>query len=224
MTEPTSETELLERANKLAGLALGTLAARLSIPVPEDLKRQKGWVGMLLEKALGAVAASRAEPDFLQLGIELKSLPVDHRGRPVESTFVCSIALPEIADIEWEESRAWKKLRRVLWVPVQGKKEIAPADRVIGAPLLWSPGESERMVLRSDWLQLSAMIAEGRTAEITGHLGEALQVRPKAARGSSRRLAFDEDGAIYDEQPKGFYLRPSFTRALLEKHFVLPHE
>jgi DNA mismatch repair protein MutH len=65
------------------------------------------------------------------------------------------------------------------------------------------------------------LIARGRTEEITGHLGKVLQVRPKAARGSSRRRTHDEEGALYDEQPKGFYLRTLFTGAILRRHFAL---
>ena len=86
-------------------------------------------------------------------------------------------------------------------------------------PFFWRANDEERARLRADWEQLALIIAQGRTSEITGHLGEVLQVRPKAARGASRRRTTDEDGALYDEQPKGFYLRPSFTRAILARAF-----
>lgn len=175
-----------------------------------------------METALGASAASRAEPDFPELGVELKTLPVDHHGRPLESTFVCTIELAQIASSEWEASRLWHKLGHVLWVVVEGTRAVPVAERRIGTPFFWIPSEEERELIRRDWEQLTLLIAQGRTAEITGHLGEVLQVRPKAARGSSRRRTLDEDGALYDEQPKGFYLRASFTGAILARHFRLP--
>jgi DNA mismatch repair protein MutH len=61
------------------------------------------------------------------------------------------------------------------------------------------------------------MIASGDVAQITGHLGEVLQVRPKAASGRSRRRAPDEEGAVQWTVPRGFYLRPSFTAMVLER-------
>ena len=85
---PQTEQALLEEAQSIAGLTFGELADELNIPVPPDLKRDKGWVGMLLETALGATAGSKAEQDFSHLGIELKTLPINTEGFPLETTFV----------------------------------------------------------------------------------------------------------------------------------------
>ncbi|MFA9412941.1 MAG: MutH/Sau3AI family endonuclease, partial [Deltaproteobacteria bacterium] len=87
---PESEQELLSRAWEVAGLTLGELGARVDIEVPDESVRAKGIAGQILEKALGASAGSRAEPDFVKLGIELKTIPLDASGKPKESTFVCS--------------------------------------------------------------------------------------------------------------------------------------
>ena len=82
---------------------------------------------------------------------------------------------------------------------------------------MWSPTSGELARLRADWELLAAMIARGDIGEITGHLGAALQVRPKAADGSARRRAPDEEGAVQWTIPRGFYLRPSFTGAVIER-------
>src|SRR5688572_5579121 len=137
LKSPETEQELLARARALSGLCLAELAARFQTPVPPDLRRAKGWVGALLERALGASAGSRAAPDFEHLGIELKTLPVDARGRPLESTFVCTIPLAEIGEVEWAASRVRRKLARVLWMPVEGERRLAVGVRRLGAPLLW---------------------------------------------------------------------------------------
>jgi DNA mismatch repair protein MutH len=72
-------------------------------------------------------------------------------------------------------------------------------------------------LLRDDWEQLAEMIARGDVAQVTGHLGKVLQVRPKAASGRSRRRAPDEEGAVQWTMPRGFYLRPAFTAAILAR-------
>lgn len=219
---PRDEAELLARAAELAGLRLAELAARFAAPVPPDLRRAKGFVGGLLERALGATAGSRAVPDFPDLHIELKTLPVDRAGSPVESTFVCTIPLTEIGEVEWAESRVRRKLSRVLWIPVEGERAIQVGERRVGQALLYELTAEDEALLRADWEELAGYIGRGHVEELRGHLGKALQIRPKAAHSRARRLGFDADGAPFAALPRGFYLRPSFTGALLARHFALP--
>jgi DNA mismatch repair protein MutH len=136
---PESEAELLSRVWDLAGLTLGELGARVDVEVPDESVRGKGVAGQILEKALGATAASRAEPDFVRLGIELKTIPLDAAGKPKESTFVCSISLSAMADTDWEQSVVLKKLSKVLFVPVEAASETPLRDRRIGRAYLWEP-------------------------------------------------------------------------------------
>jgi DNA mismatch repair protein MutH len=222
VTAPASEQELVERAQALAGLSLRELAERYGVPVPPDLRRAKGFVGGLVERVLGASAGSRALPDFPDLEIELKTLPVDRAGAPLESTFVCTIPLLEIGDVEWAASRVRRKLSRVLWMPVQGDRDIPVGERRLGQPLLYRLTEDDEALLRADWEELAGLIGRGHVESLTGHLGRFLQIRPKAAHSRARRLGFDADGVPFAALPRGFYLRASFTRALLERHFALP--
>ena len=217
MGAPKSETELLERARNLAGLTIGELGEEVGVEVPDEGVRGKGVAGVILERALGATAASRAEPDFVELGIELKTIPLDAGGKPKESTFVASISLSAMADTDWEQSVVLKKLSKVLFVPVEAASATPLRDRRIGRAYLWQPTTGELLLLRADWERLAEMIASGNVEQITGHLGEVLQVRPKAPSGSARRRAPDEEGAVQWTMPRGFYLRPAFTRAVLTR-------
>jgi DNA mismatch repair protein MutH len=215
--EPRSERELLARAWEVAGLTLGELGERVDVDVPSESVRAKGIAGQILEMALGATAGSRAEPDFVNLGIELKTIPLDATGKPKESTFVCSISLPAMADTDWEGSTVFKKLSKVLFVPVEAASKTPLRDRRVGRAYLWAPTADEQQLMRTDWERLAEMIAAGEVEQITGHLGEVLQVRPKAPHGRSRRRAPDEEGAVQWTMPRGFYLRPSFTAAVLRR-------
>ena len=217
---PRDEAELRQRLGRLAGRTVGELAAGIGLPVPVDLRRDKGWVGQLFERLLGASSGSRAEPDFPALGIELKSLPVGAHGRPLESTFVASLDLG--ATPRWEESPVRHKLARVAWVVVQADRATPLAARRVGASLLWSPSPSEEAALRRDYEEIVELIDSGFGARITGHRGVVLQLRPKGARGSSLRWGRDEEGAEIRTAPRAFYLRSTFTAALLARHFQLP--
>lgn len=216
---PQTESELLARAGDLSGLPLSAVAARLGHGVPPDLRRAKGFVGSLLERALGATASSRAAPDFEALGVELKSLPIGKDGAPCESTFVCTIDLVRIADVEWQSSLVKRKLSRVLFVPVEGDRALPVAVRRIGTPFLWSPSAEDEAALRFDWEELAGLIGRGDAESITGHIGKHLQVRPKAKDAAARRRGVDTDGMPYAALPRGFYLRASFTAKILQERF-----
>ena len=212
---PTSERELLVRVRALAGAKIGDVARSLGLEPPPDLTRHKGWVGQLFEHALGATAASRDEPDFEGLGVELKSLPVTPDGKPVESTFVCTIPLGDLESIPWERSRVRRKLARVLWLPFEGERTLRVAERRIGAGFLWSPSADEEAALRADWEELGGIIGRGGIESLTAHLGRFLQVRPKAANARVTRRAIDDEGMMTETLPRGFYLRTQFTGAVL---------
>jgi DNA mismatch repair protein MutH len=207
----------MRRARELAGRTVVEVAAMLDVPLPPDPKRAKGFVGQLVEQALGGECSSRSEPDFPRLGVELKTLPVDGRGRVRESTFVCTAPIAAAAETEWPTSRVYAKLRRVLWVVVEADRSVAPGRRRFGAAWLWSPTDDEEAQLRADWEELMGLIGAGEVEAIDARRGRHLQLRPKAADASARTVAFDADGAPFWAPPRGFYLRATFTASLLER-------
>ena len=218
---PDSEAQLMAQAQRLAGYALGELARLAGLPIPQDLKRDKGWIGLLLEVWLGASAGSKPEQDFAALGVELKTIPVDSQGKPLETTFVCVAPLTGNTGITWETSHVKHKLNRVLWVPVEGDRAIPLAERRIGSPLIWSPDEEEDRQLRLDWEELMDMIVLGQVERITARHGEVLQLRPKAANSKALTEAIGTHGEPILTLPRGFYLKKNFTGALLARHFLL---
>ncbi len=217
IAEPASLAELRQRADALTGLRLGDLAASLGLATPRSLRRAKGWAGQLVEHALGASSGSLPQPDFPALGVELKTLPVGLNGRPAESTFVCSVTMSAAAVEDWRDSLVWRKLRRVLWVPVEGASEIPLAARQLGRPFLWEPGGGEEATLRADWEELMELVHLGRLGELNASLGTYLQIRPKAANARALTGSADAGGAPAQTLPRGFYLRASLTERLLRE-------
>ncbi len=217
---PGSEEELLARARDLAGASLGELARALGLEAPADGVRGKGWGGQAVERALGATAGSRAAPDFEALGVELKTLPVDAAGNPLETTYVCTVDLRGPAG-QWRDSWVRRKLARVLWLPLVSPADGHPAARRVGAPLLWSPEPDLEAALRADWEELSERIALGELEQVSARDGTYLQVRPKAADGSALTRGVGADGSPVRTLPRGFYLRTGFTREVLRRHYCL---
>lgn len=215
-TPPQTETELLARVRQVAGLTLAQLAEQNHDQVPSELHHAKGWIGQLLEKHLGASAGCLPEPDFQQLGIELKTIPVNQAGQPRESTYVCTVPLQDNHDLTWEKSWVRNKLKRVLWIPIESEPTIEIKQRRIGQGILWSPSIEQEHVLKQDWEEHMDKICTGQLATITARDGQYLQIRPKAASSSSVMMTHNEEGLVDLTLPRGFYLRTIFTQQVLK--------
>lgn len=219
---PDDEQSLLSKAKSLAGYTMAELAYQAGIAVPHDLRFAKGWVGQLLEYCLGANAGSKAEQDFAHLGIELKTIPINRYGEPLETTFVCVAALTANSGVTWLSSHVRHKLSQVLWIPIEGERQIPLAKRRVASPLLWSPNPIEEQLLKTDWEELMDMIVLGQVENITARHGQVLQIRPKAANNKALTEGIGRHGQLIMTLPRGFYLKKNFTAPILARHFDLP--
>lgn len=97
---PASLSELQARAAQLSGAPIAELERRLGVSHVGPMRHRKGKTGELVEQALGAVGGSLRGPDFPELGVELKTIPLDEQGRPRESTFVCALNVRDADRLE----------------------------------------------------------------------------------------------------------------------------
>lgn len=216
---PKSEDELLAKVHAIQSLTFAQVASGLKLAIPQNPIQRKGWLGQALERVLGANANAAAAPDFLELGVELKTIPLAQSGKPAESTFITSIPLLNIHKSQWKNSTCYAKLKRVLWLPVEGDRKIPFATRRIGTGFLWSPSIEDEAILEADWTYLTMLISTGQLELLDARLGEYLQVRPKGSNGLSLCNGTDMEGNTIKTLPRGLYLRSKFTNQILEKHF-----
>lgn len=216
---PRDIPELMMRVNAIAGLTLGEIATQYAFKTPDNLLREKGWIGQLIEYVLGATAASKPEPDFPHLGVELKTLPISYTGKPLETTYVSITPLTNLHGVTWQNSVVKKKLSHVLWLPILSERDLAPTDRIIGSGFLWQPSQQEEALLKKDWEELTEMIALGNIEQLNGHFGQVLQLRPKAANSKALTQAIGPNGSEIMILPRGYYLKTEFTRQILAKQF-----
>ncbi|MDC2891169.1 DNA mismatch repair endonuclease MutH [Psychrosphaera algicola] len=205
---PKTLEQLMHRMDLIAGLTIADIAEELQVKMPENLQTEKGWVGQLVEAYLGATAGNLPEPDFQHLGIELKTIPISRTGAPLETTYVCVAPLSPALGEQWRTSLVYKKLAHVLWVPIIAERSIPLKDRQIAMPFLWQMTPEQEQILKTDWGELTDLIVLGKHDEITAKLGEALQLRPKAADSSVRSAGSTEKATQRMRRQKGFIFAP----------------
>ena len=211
--------QLLDKAQSLAGYTLGELAAKYQAQVPAHLLREKGWIGQFIEYLLGAKSGSLAQPDFPELGIELKTIPIDRYGRPLESTYVSVVPLNNLTGLNWHNSVVRHKLMHILWLPIIAEKTMPIEQRQIATPFLWQPSAQQQQLLQQDFEDVIETVAMGKIDQIDARFGELLQVRPKAANSKALTEAIGPNGETILTLPRGFYLRPQFTGSILAEQF-----
>lgn len=212
---PQTENELLSRCREIEGLSFSQLSVKLGISIPLQPNQRKGWVGQAIELALGTDAGNKSLPDFQKLSIELKTLPIAPSGKPTESTFITAIPLLSIHKQNWLSSQCYAKLKKILWIPIEGDTKIPYQHRRIGHGFIWSPNEEQEAILAADWNYLTLQISTGMLESLDATSGEYMQVRPKGASGKSLCFGYDAEGNKIQTLPRGFYLRTKFTWQIL---------
>jgi DNA mismatch repair protein MutH len=220
----TTTAQLVRHARALVGTTLSDLADGLGLAVPVGHVRTKGWAGQIIERELGAGNGGEHGPDFADLGVELKTVPVTVDLVPLESTAVCQIDPIAIAAESWASSYVRRKLARVLFVALEVPTRDTPVgDRRVTAVSLWSPGPEDEAQLASDFEHfVETFFRLGRASEITGHHGKVLQVRPKGRNAADVRRAYGPDGQPIWLGKCGFYLRPGLVGRILRDAAGLP--
>lgn len=224
MIPPQNFTELQQRLNDILGLDLSELATRAGAELPQQILHDKGFAGKLLETILGTSGGNTPGPDFPGLGVELKTMPVDENFRPLESTFICHAFLNAGRPRFFLQSLLYKKICRVLFVMIKAPRDLPPPKRFIAGYSFWQPSAYSLELIRTDYEELMEMVASGQIDSVNATIGTVIQMRPKAADGSALTEAPGPEGTLILTRPRGFYMRRSFTTALLQQFLGQPRE
>lgn len=217
---PETFEELVSNLNTIVGQNLYSLAKSINMPLPISTTHGKGFTGELLEALLGASAQNLPIPDFPNLGLELKSLPVDNDLVPLESTFVCHAPLTNIRKLTFENSAFFSKIKRVLFVVINAQRDQDFKDRKVLGYFFYTPSEDDLATLKSDYKELYELVKTGNIDKVNARIGHIIQMRPKGANGKALTQCIGPDGSIIMTRPRGFYIRRSFTTELVRRYLL----
>jgi len=207
---------LCKKARSLQHYKLADLACFCKVEKPEHNITAKGWSGQLIEQLLGVKNNSFSGPDFPDLGVELKTIPVSEEYKPFETTYITTVPLLPKEMTSFEDSVLYAKLKCVLWIPLIAETKTQPvSERIVGQAVLWQPNEKQLAIIKQDFFEIMEYIVSGQIEALNAQVGQYLHVRPKALNSSKRTYSLNSDGELVQTSPKGFYLRTSLTREIL---------
>jgi DNA mismatch repair protein MutH len=190
-----------------------------------DPAHNKGHAGRLVHLLTGDDSKNAPAADLSNLGIEVKSIPVDSRDRVLEPTKVGSIDFERLWRESWWESEAFQKLRAVLFVPVVKSDQSRPDLWYIRRPFLWLPSEAVLAHLKDDYDSLRGLVREGKSDEISSAYppeGQGDYLHPKPSHGKKDKYkVYSLGGKDIELERRAWMLREKFTQPIVSANLKL---
>jgi DNA mismatch repair protein MutH len=205
---------LLEKAESLKGVTISNLLKE------KDFDKGKGAIGNIIEReGFGIANNNDARPDFEELGIELKVLPLKKNAKGdysvKERTKVCSINYKELINENWEKSHARYKLDKILFIFYHYDKEDNYNSEILDY-LLFHLESSDEPLIKSDWERTKGLVEEGKAHLLSESQNLVLAASRSGAGKLEEKYWPDQPNQIFSKKARqrAFSLKPSFTKVL----------
>ncbi len=165
----SSANSILKYAKKLKGSSLNEACG-------DEIKKHgfkgKGNFGQILEKYyFGYEPNSKAEPDFKEVGIELKSSPLkllkNGEFRSKERLVLNIINYLEVHKEDFNNSSFWKKNSHLLLVFYLHEKQVNILDYIIKLVGDWEYPEEDLKIIKQDWEFINEKVKNGKAHELS---------------------------------------------------------
>lgn len=214
--DPADRESILAYAERLVGHSLREILDEL--PPKIDFGGHKGGFGTALERHYFCYEPnSRPEPDFAQVGIELKATPLKRVGKnklvAKERLVLGMIDYMTVVSEEWEKSSLLSKNSHLLLVFYLHEVGKDPRDFSIEIVRLWDLPEEDLQIIRQDWETIVGKVKAGLAHEISEGDTLYLAACTKGARGSDTRR---QPCSSLPAKPRAFSLKASYMNSVIE--------
>jgi DNA mismatch repair protein MutH len=205
--------ELRDRAESLKGKMISELKPSLDI-------KDKGAIGKIIEEfGFGVKNNSESRPDFHEIGVELKVVPLkdSQKGLSVkERTKICLINYYQIIDSTWDGSHAKHKLDHILFVFYYYNKENHLDSQIKDYYFFELKNQLEEPIIQTDWHRTQQIVANGRAHELSESQNKILAASRSGAGGlNSNQHPTQPNSSIQKHAPqRSFSLKPSYTNVI----------
>lgn len=202
--------EAIERIKTLVGRDLRPLADRYQVTVWKGGKKNKGWVGHVIERFLGLPINSAQSPDFGSWELKVVSLVPRRSGvlRVKETMAVTMIDPHNVAATPFEQSHLLAKLQKIVAV-ARVFESVEDTRSLLHSVAEFDLNDPETYnQVRADYELVRHTITSRGFRALTGGMGVRIQPRTK--------------GAGHGSTSRAFYARTSFVAHILGEGYSVP--
>ena len=163
-----SKTELLKRSKEAINIPFGQIDTTGRLGTTKN----KGNVGQMFEECwFERKVNSRAEADFIELGVELKVTPCikNKSNKYVAKERLVLNIIDYMTEVNksFEDSSFWHKNKTLLLMYYEYFKDVPVSDFKILETLLYEYPEKDLIVIKQDWEKIVQKIREGKAHELS---------------------------------------------------------
>jgi len=213
---PASVDDIFHYALNLRGSSL-----RQELDIPNDFKfkrRGKGSFGESVEYYyFGYEPNSKSEPDFNEVGLELKVTPLKEiRGGklvPKERLVITMINFMTVVNERFETSTLYHKISQILMMHYLHDDDSDPFDYEFKLIHLWRIPPEDLPTIQEDWETIVNKIRNGLAHEISGSDTDYLEACTKSSDSSITRA---QPYSKIPAKPRAFALKASYIRTIVD--------
>lgn len=209
-------TPLFNIVTNAKGKTIGEI--KESLFIGDKCKMKKGASGLIVENLLGIENNSRPEADLVQIGCEIKILPLqknrDGSIKAKEPTAIQMINYYEVAKETWETAKIRSKINLTFWVVYLAKengKSKPQDDYVIVDYFLDHPSDVTNGVFKTDWEEIQSYIKRGDADRLSCSMGTYLEPKTKGKNSQDKTDAPNGNGGITRARRRAFYYKKNYT-------------
>lgn len=209
-------TPLFNIVTNAKGKTIGEI--KESLFIGDKCKMKKGASGLIVENLLGIENNSRPEADLVQIGCEIKILPLQKNGdgsiKAKEPTAIQMINYCEVAKETWETAKIRSKINLTFWVVYLAKengKSKPQDDYIIVDYFLDHPSDVTNGVFKTDWEEIQSYIKRGDADRLSCSMGTYLEPKTKGKNSQDKTDAPDRNGGITRARRRAFYYKKNYT-------------
>lgn len=213
---PRDKQSIIEYASLLMG---STLREHVDVDSIPSTKKRRGIFGNAVEKYYFMYDLnSDSNPDFNEVGMELKTTPLIRRKKgqysAKERLVITNINYMNVVNEQFETSALLHKASDILLISYLYEKEKDPLDYIIEVVAEWGLPEEDLDVIKRDWETVVDKVRQGKAHEISGSDTLYLEACTKAADSSVRRSQPFSD---IPAKPRAWALKASYMTAVQNK-------
>jgi DNA mismatch repair protein MutH len=208
-----NKDSIIHYAKQLIGKSLKDICEKELI----ENQKNKGGFGQLLEKFYFLYEPnSDSEPDFKEVGLELKSSPIKKLKRldfvSKERLVLNIINYLEIVKQDFETSSFWKKNKNLLLVFYFYENDKKAIDFKIDIVDEWKFSEIDLEIIKKDWYIIHQKIKDGKAHELSEGDTLYLGACTKGSKGGNLR---EQPNNIIKAKQRAFSLKQGYVNHII---------
>lgn len=163
-----NSNELLERAKGAINIPFGEIEKANQL----SNCKNKGNIGNMIQECwFGRKVNSSPEPDFKELGIELKVTPFikNSSGKRIAKERLVLNIIDFMSEVKmtFETSHFWEKNQKILLMYYEYVKDLEVKDFKVLSAILFEYPEKDLIIIKQDWEKIIQKIKDGKAHELS---------------------------------------------------------